>query len=342
LTVLFERANESGRNAILYSERPLNFTAKISKSLHLGGVNNWTRQPIEEIKKGQYDLIVINGWRTLTERNTISYLKRRRIPFLFYINGGIIKPHENAIKAIIKTGYIQGASHYFCPDENSFQYLVHYGADPKRISIYPYSSIYSDEVLPSPYTDAQKSSLRKHLKIEGGKIFVSTGQFIKRKNFAELIDIWRNVPKDWILLLIGEGKEKKRYQRKAKSFGLSNMILMPFVPHKELLRIFRACDAFVFLSKEDIYGHVINEALSQGLPVVSSSHVNAARHLIKNGYDGYLVELNDRQGIEKAISETLEKSMQINAINVAKENTLEVMARYHEDKFVQILKEIDK
>jgi glycosyltransferase involved in cell wall biosynthesis len=53
---------------------------------------------------------------------------------------------------------------------------------------------------------------------------------------------------------------------------------------------------FVFLSKEDIYGHVINEALSQGLPVVSSSHVNAAAHLIKNGYDGFLIDLGDPEG----------------------------------------------
>lgn len=342
LTVLFERANEVGRNTIFYNEHPLNFTAKIAKSLLLGGVNNWTREPVEEIKTGQYDLIVINGWRTLTERNTISYLKRHRIPYIFYINGGILKSHENGIKAQIKGSYIRGACSYFCPDENSENYLTHYGVDPKKILIYPYSSIYKNEILPVPYNEEQKASLRKHLKLEGEKLFVSSGQFIERKNFTELIDIWKDMPKIWTLLLVGEGKLKKKYEKKVQDFGLSNIVIRPFVPHGELLRMFRACDAFVFLSKEDIYGHVINEALSQGLPVVSSSHVNAARHLVKNGYDGYLVNLGDPKGIEKAISETLNATMQANAIQVAKENTLETMSSFHETAFKEILKEIGK
>jgi hypothetical protein len=51
LTVLFERANEAGRNAIFYSEKPLTFHAIIAQSLKLGGINNWTREPVSMIRK---------------------------------------------------------------------------------------------------------------------------------------------------------------------------------------------------------------------------------------------------------------------------------------------------
>jgi glycosyltransferase involved in cell wall biosynthesis len=338
LTVVFERANEAGRNSIFYSEKPLCFHAIIAKSLYLGGVNNWTREPVKILKKNHYDLIVINGWRTLSERNTISFLKRHHIPYIFYINGGLIKPHENGIKAEFKSSYIRGASAYFCPDRNSAKYLTHYGADSSKIFLYPYSSIFASEVLPSPYTPYQKASLREHLRVQGSRIFISSGQFIERKNFTELIALWKDVPKDWTLLLVGEGKEKKKYEKEQSDLGLSNVLLLPFRPHKELLRLFRACDAFIFLSKEDIYGHVINEALSQGLPVVSSAHVNAAAHLIKNGYNGFLIDLDDRKGIIDAIGKTNDPVMSLNAIEVAKQNTIEASAKFHLEQFEVLTK----
>lgn len=339
LTVLFERANEAGRNAIFYSENPLTFHAVIARSLKLGGINNWTREPVRMIKNGHYDLIVINGWRTVTERNVISYLKRHHIPYIFYINGGLIKAKENAIKFEVKRSYIKGANAYFCPDRNSAKYLTHYGADSSKIFLYPYSSIFASEVLPSPYTPYQKKALRDRIHLPGEKIFVSSGQFIERKNFGELIAIWKEMPKEWTLLLVGEGKQKKDYEKEKKDLGLDNVILLPFRPHKELLRLFRACDAFVFLSKEDIYGHVINEALSQGLPVVSSSHVNAAAHLIKNGYDGFLIDLGDPAAIEHAIAQSVDPMMQSNAIEVAKQNTIEISAQFHLEQFDRLIKE---
>ena len=60
---------------------------------------------------------------------------------------------------------------------------------------------------------------------------------------------------------------------------------------------------FVFSSNEDIYGHVINEALSQGLPVISTPNVNASQHLIKDGINGYIVNNIDSDDFRQKIKD---------------------------------------
>ena len=86
----------------------------------------------------------------------------------------------------------------------------------------------------------------------------------------------------------------------------------------------KACDGFITLSQEDIYGHTKNEALAMGLPVLSSNKVVGSRHLIKDGVNGYLVDLANNDDIIDRINK-LKDINPSEAIKTAKENTIELM-----------------
>jgi glycosyltransferase involved in cell wall biosynthesis len=112
-----------------------------------------------------------------------------------------------------------------------------------------------------------------------------------------------------------------------------------FKPHNEILRYFRMADASIFLTKEDIYGHVVNECLSQGTPVIASENANSARHLINEGVNGYLVSLLDESSIIDAINKPLTPNMGVAAIKTAQENTIERMSEAHLAIFEEALKQ---
>ena len=60
---------------------------------------------------------------------------------------------------------------------------------------------------------------------------------------------------------------------------------------KEILHYYyRAADCFVFPTREDIWGLVINEAMSYGLPIISSDRCVAALELIENDINGFLFQ----------------------------------------------------
>ena len=334
LHVIFERKTASDRQKGFYYEKQYQFNSHKIHGLSIGKENFISRGVIRELKNNKYDLIIMNGYSTLCEMKTISYLKRKNIPYVFYINGGLTNENESKLKHKIKTHFIGGAKAYLSPDEISNKYLTYYGADKNKIFNYPYSTIFENEILAS---ETNKKQLRKDLNINYEKLFVSSGQLIKRKNYMFLVKEWQNMPENYGFFIFGEGKQRKQIEKLIKTNNIKNVELKGFTPRKEMFQYFKAADAFIFGSKEDIYGHVINEALSQGLPVISTKNVNSAIHLIKNNFNGFLFdELNSQEMIE-AISKLDKENYFKNCIMTAKENTIEKMAQTHIGIFERIL-----
>ena len=165
LTALFERVGEKGRNELFYSRPALSFRALTCRGLTIGGYQSFSLTPIDLLESEEFDIVVINGYSTFTEMKTISYLKKRKIPYVFCINGGVIRERESAVKRKIKTSLMRGAAYYLCPDEASADYLVHYGAERERITLYPYSTVFESEILSSPLPDTEKRRIAKILEV---------------------------------------------------------------------------------------------------------------------------------------------------------------------------------
>lgn len=340
LTAYFERRQEKGRNFAFYNEKVRSFHALFGHPLKLGAFNNYSLKAKAILKEHQKDdVVVINGWRTLTEQSLIRYCKRKKIPYVFAINGGIIKKNESNLAYSIKRDAISGASLYLAPDEYSAEYLKHYGADPSRIRLFPYGSISESEVLPFPIEEKTKLRVREKKGIQGKRTFVATGFFVKRKNFDRLIEIWAGMPKDHTLYLIGEGKEKKNYLRLIKKLKLTNVFLLPYMNHKDLFGIYRAFDAFLFPTKEDIYGHVVAEALCRGLPVFASKSSNAAKLLIKDGENGRFLDFNNDEEVVMALTRGFKDGMASACIESSRGFTYEASAGKHEEIFQSFLEE---
>ena len=149
-----------------------------------------------------------------------------------------------------------------------------------------------------------------------------------------MLNYWKGQPADHRLILIGGGPEKNKYRRLIRELALTNVQILDFLPREKVFQYFRAADVYLFPSKEDIYGHVVNEALSQGLPVISNQNVNSAHHLIKNGEIGYVIDFNDEDKINMAIIDVLNNPEMANAaLKTAGQNTIERMAKVHLDAF---------
>ena len=338
LTVIFERSKERDRSKAFYFEKEYAFKTVSIKGIPYGNMNIISHGVKNHIKHNEYDLIIMNGYRQFAELNAIKYLHKKKMPYVLYINGGIIKTKECKFVQKYKTKYISGASYYLSPDKESNKYLVYYGANSEKIFNYPYATIHESEILNKKVSPEDKLLMRKNNGIVASKVFVSCGQLIPRKNYFELIKKWKTLPSDYTLLIIGDGKEKKKYLRYIKEHNLQNIKLLGFLPRKEIFEYYQLSDAFIFPSKEDIYGHVINEAMSQGLPIISTPNVNAAKHLIRNGKTGYIVPSISSHDFSVALSQIMDDDTFEYCIAEAKENTLEKMALVHKELFERMMK----
>lgn len=334
LDVIFERYKANDRPDSFYHEKDYSFNAIFLKHGAFSKENSCTSELKNFIRDNHknYDLIIMNGYSTFSEIKAIKYMNKKSIPFYLYVNGGLIRK-ESHFKNYFKRRIISSAKGYFSPSKETDDYLVHYGAKKSLINRYTYSTIENNDVLNKPISQNYKEEKRKDFSLPNTTLFVTAGQFIKRKNNLELIKIFKN--RNDSLLLIGDGKEKTKYLRFVEKNHIKNVFFHDFVAKKELFEILQICDAFITLSLEDIYGHTINEAMANGLPVISSSKVMSAFKLIKNNENGFIVELGTD------FSKELDRVKELDfdkIISTSKNNTIEISAKEHLEIFERLLK----
>lgn len=73
------------------------------------------------------------------------------------------------------------------------------------------------------------------------------------------------------------------------------------LPHEGILEVMRAHDVFVFPSLFEGFGLVLTEALSQGIPIISTAHT-CAPDIIEDGKEGFIVPIRDADAIAAKLS----------------------------------------
>ena len=300
IDVIFERNKAKNRETEFYGNQNYKFNVVDVKLHNFGDENVFGFGLTNYLKKNytKYDSIIMNGYSTVSEMSAINFLVKNNIKFTLMINGGIIH-QDKKLKKKIKTHYISSAASYLCPNEESIQYLLHYGADQSKIKLYPYSNIFETDIRNKPVSEEVRKQilLKYHLPI--GPLFINPNQFIPRKNNEQLLEIFKNRTEN--LLLIGNGPLRNKYQEFIKVNKCENIKIINFLNQAQLREVMQVSTCLITLSKEDIFGHTILEALSNGIPVISSDKVISALNSIRNDVNGYIVSLDKYDQINDAI-----------------------------------------
>ena len=99
------------------------------------------------------------------------------------------------------------------------------------------------------------------------------------------------------LSLIGR---KPKVDCRSLDMALSRHRWVDSLPHDKILAEMRQHDVFVFPSLFEGFGLVITEALSQGLPVITTPHT-CGPDILTEGQDGFIVPIRDSQAIAEKL-----------------------------------------
>ena len=154
------------------------------------------------------------------------------------------------------------------------------------------------------------------------------GHLAQRKGFADLIAALRMLDIDWRLTLAGP---KPSHAPRV----LDNLLADPrctwlgVVPHSTLLEYMAQAHVFVFPSIVEGFGMVITEALSAGLPVVTTPHT-AGPDILTEGVDGFLVPIRSPEALADRITQlTDDEGKRLDMAYAAKETARRMnWARY--------------
>ena len=328
LTVLFESAVSSARE--WKPDKAKSFNAVFLKGLR------FKRRSVcpsvrGYLRPGGADVFVVGGYATPAGIIATRTLRRRGIPFYLNSDGGLIKNDKKTVYNF-KRSLISSASYWLGTGRLTADYLVHYGALRERIFTYPFTSVREADISPAPAGDVEKRRLRGKLGIGEEHVILSVGQFIPRKGFDLLIKAQKEIGSDTGIYLVG-GENTGIYEDALKDTDRSRIHFLPFKEPASLKEYYRAADLFVLPTREDIWGLVINEAMANGLPVITTDRCVAGIELVQDGVNGYIVPTEDVRAIAEKARYILENDLcgAMGQASIAKIRgySIEEMARAH-------------
>ena len=141
--------------------------------------------------------------------------------------------------------------------------------------------------------DRHYKNLRDELGIKKDeKIGLFIGLMVKRKGIDIIIKTMDKLREEQFkMVLVGDGPEKKKYEKMIKEYGLQDKIIFTGI-RKDIKDLCRSSDLLFFPSRGEGLAGVIMEAMSAGLPIVSS-RIPCTTDLVKEGENGYLCEIED-------------------------------------------------
>ena len=325
LTVLYERKKADDREWL--SKKSINY-----KSVFLNGIKkgNDTALCLGVIKylSQKFDHIIIGGYSTPTGMLAILYLKFIHKEYILNCDGGFIRKDEKNINYKLKKFFISGANCYLSTGKVCTNYLLYYGAEKNNIHFYPFTSLYKKDILEHTLSIDEKEFLKNELDIHDKKIVIYVGQMIHRKGIDILLNAASNVSNDVIFYIVG-GKPTEEYKKIISDLNLKNIRFLDFMQKNILFKYYQIADLFVLPTREDIWGLVINEAMANGLPIITTNKCVAGEELIDQ--NGILIESEDVESLSKNINkilfdDLLQKEYATNSLEIIRNYTIENMA----------------
>ncbi|WP_286709912.1 MULTISPECIES: glycosyltransferase family 4 protein [Sphingobacterium] len=179
-------------------------------------------------------------------------------------------------------------------------YVVPTKTDTSKYSTLGYRAIYIPHF---------RSDLPYRRSLQNKNTAISIGRMTQAKRQWILINLWDRIVnihqiRDWMLYIIGDGNLKSSLQQQIDDLGIGNYVkLLP--PKKEVEDYYNNASFFLLTSKSEGFGMVILEAMSFGVPCISYDCPSGPRDMIRNKKDGYLVEQDNFNELERATLELI-------------------------------------
>jgi len=137
------------------------------------------------------------------------------------------------------------------------------------------------------------TELKEHMAPNGEKILAHVSNFRKVKRIPDVIEVFEKVREKIPakLMLVGDGPERHQAEVMCREKGLTDdLYILGKVQDTE--RVLGIADLFLLPSEFESFGLAALEAMSAGVPVISSN-TGGIPEVNKNGFSGYLSDVGD-------------------------------------------------
>ncbi len=189
-------------------------------------------------------------------------------------------------------------------------------------------------VIPNPVSVQGSTSPGTHPVHPDRPVVCSIGRLIPSKGFDILVRSFHAASRDkpeWTLQILGEGQDRPRLERIAGELGIQDRVLMPGRV-KNPFDYLRSSTLFVLPSRHEGFPNALIEAMTLGLPVISTDCPFGPSEIITHGVDGILVPNGDMERLSHEMRCLMENAGSRESLG---QNAKASSRRFHLDVIMQ-------
>ncbi|OGH19224.1 MAG: hypothetical protein A3D74_04970 [Candidatus Levybacteria bacterium RIFCSPHIGHO2_02_FULL_37_13] len=317
----------------------------VHKKLNIRIATHFPDRNLLRLYKEKFDIVHSHGGGMISLLG-LEIAKLKKIPSVFTYHTLWNKYTHYFLKGIVKPKVVEKVSRILCnrftaiiaPTDSIKNELISYGIK-KPIFVVPSGVDFKK------FKVKNTVFLRKKLKLKSkNKILLFIGRLGKEKSIDFLVEAFALIAKedkDTVLVIVGEGEEKKNLESFGRLLGIGNKVYFAGnIDFGDMPFVYKDADLLLFSSKTETQGLVILEALAGGLPVIAVKDA-VYKGIIKDNINGILVN-NSPKEFSKACLKLLKKpldkkSFLENSVKSVKEFSISTTAKTLEKLYEKLI-----
>lgn len=281
--------------------------------------------------KLEIDIIHSRSMRSFQEDIGVLFSLTKKKPLIITPHGGINInwDYGDKIPKMIsdKTiGYLKKflKPHYIAVAKAELPLIKKFGADDDHIHLIPHG------VNTDIFKLVDSRNLKKRYNLEDSDIILYVGRIAKGKGVDKLIKILNLVRKKnkkvKLVIVGGDAGYLHIVKNLIQSYNLSKyVIIVGYIPKSHLLEYYSMADLVIYPSRQEIFGHVICEAMACEKAVIGSD-IMGPSEIILDQNTGYTFDFKDLNKVSEIIVDLFANR---NLLIQMGKNGLERVKRYY-------------
>jgi glycosyltransferase involved in cell wall biosynthesis len=264
----------------------------------------------EALRKFSPDLVICGGYNYVASWRALRWAKRHHVPFVLWSEStGNDRRNRHAPMEFLKSKFLGSCDGFVVPGQSARNYLLSLSVKSDRISLAPNAVDTALFAAAGAVVQQHEAELRARLALPE-RYFLFVGRLVREKGVFDFLQAYKHLKpalREQIgVVFAGEGPVRAELESQASEIHPGRVHFAGFVHRDELASYYGLAECFVFPTRTDPWGLVVNEAMACGLPVICTRVAGCAADLVHD--NGRLVSVGNIAELSMAMEDVATQS----------------------------------
>lgn len=259
------------------------------------------------LRESSPEVILCGGYNYPASWEAMAWAHRSSVPFYLWVESTAHDQRDGRLLVeSLKRKFVRHCDGFVVPGQASREYVRSFGVDDDVIFTAPNAvdtDWFADQAARTREHAAQH---RQNLDVPE-RFFLFVGRLVREKGVFELLSAYGSLDpsvRERIgLVFAGDGLEREELQRRASDVQPGCIRFSGFLQREAVAAHYALAEALVFPTHSDPWGLVVNEAMACGLPIITTSVAGCAADLVREGWNGRVIEPGNIGQLAAAMAE---------------------------------------